>query len=116
LSTPIAVGLFGADLTQLTRRRRSSELLLVSPGAKRSGQISLAEVDEETLGSWWADLNDFELPRAFGEVPRDVNRQDYLRGAFRVLNAVTPEEVAHRGWLMKMAPSLEEWKREKSGQ
>jgi hypothetical protein len=115
-SVPIAVGLFGADLSKLTRRsrRRWSESLLVSSGSKRSGWINLAEIDEDILGSWWAELNDFDLPKVFGEVPRDVNRQDYLRGAFRILNAFTPEEAANRAWLTKMAPYLEEWEHEKS--
>ena len=110
-SIPIAVGLFGADLT---RSRRSSESILASPGSKRSRWINLVEIDDDTLGRWWADLNAFELPKEFGKMPSSVNAEDYLRGRFRVVNALTPEETANKPWLAEMAPYLEEWEREKS--
>jgi len=45
-------------------------------GRKRIGWINLAQVDGATLGGWWADLNAFELPKEFGEIPSDVNREN----------------------------------------
>lgn len=96
------------NLTAITRRPNKPLR------GTRTGWIDLNEVDENTLGKWWADLNAFELPKEFGKIPDTVNKQDYLRGAFRILSAFTPERIANEAWLRKMAPHLEEWERLKA--
>jgi hypothetical protein len=111
-SLPVALGISEIKLQRLAAgRRRATQ----PTQDTRTGWINLNEVDENTLADWWADLNEFELPKEFGEIPDDVNAKDYLRGAFQILNAFTPEEAANQAWLRKMAPYLEEWERQKAG-
>jgi hypothetical protein len=105
LSLPIALGIPENKLLRLASERRC---VTKPPSDETSGWINFNEINETTLANWWADLNRFELPREFGEVPKNVNANDYLRGAFQILNAFTPEEAASQAWLRKMAPYLEE--------
>jgi len=53
-------------------------------------------------------LNAFELPGEFGDIPYTVKAQDYLRGAFRIVNALTPKKAADQAWLRKMSSYLAE--------
>jgi len=67
LSAPIALGLWNASLGQLTSETGLFEPTSVSP-RPRSGWINFSEVDGETLGRWWTELNDFDLPKEFGGI------------------------------------------------
>jgi len=104
LSLPVALGIPESKLLNLTAKSRGTSRS--SPDTVTPGWINLEEVDETTLANWWADLNGFELPKEFGTIPDGVNSKDYLRGAFKILNAFTPEEAANQAWLRKMAPYL----------
>ena len=84
----------------LTQHTSNGQNLAEPRGASRSaawdyaGQINFRQIDESTLGEWWAALCGLEMPKEFGDVPKSVNERDYLRGAFRIVNAICPRDVA----------------------
>ena len=95
----------GSEENSNTARRFPKDSNSVTGAPWETGRLDFREIDDKKLGEWWAALNDFELPKEFGEVPKfpPVNETDYLRGAFRILNAICPKDTANEAWLRRVA-------------
>jgi hypothetical protein len=92
----------------VTQHERAGEILRKPRGASSStawdyaGQIDFRQIDEKTLGEWWAILCGMEMPKEFNNVPRSMNERDYIRGAFQIVNAICPRDAAMDAWQRNM--------------